>query len=307
MNDSTLDRYSDWLAERSRPIFGQLLIWLLLVAGLVMVLWTYEMKEGPRQGPSTIFSWLPVAILDAPLTFHFFRAILVAGGICWAFQRGLLWSPWLTVIGFLGLWSLHVENTWAGAHIFHASAMLLVLHAVWVALDRKEISAAVERGDYFQTNLYPRWVFLLGLFYLGLFHTYAGLSKFMTSGTDWANGHSLQLWAHMDGYRWSPTTQLLLNSRTAATVLQWATLIAETGAVFVLPWRWLRILFGLLLVGFYCGVILTFPYGFEFNLLLTAAYFLPVKEWLENGSLSRVAFWQQPTHLKSPQAGLTKG
>jgi hypothetical protein len=205
---------------------------------------------------------------------------MLVGIVGWFFHRGLPFSPWLTVAGFIGLWSMHIENTWAGAHIFHASAMLLVLHACWATIYHREIQAAVATRTYWQAALYPRWVFLAGLAYLGLFHTYAGLAKFAYSGLDWANGESLQLWAHMDGYRWSPATQLLLNSRTAAMLLQWLTLIAETGAVFAVPFRRVRILFGLLLVGFYCGVLLTFPYGFQFNLLLTAAYFLPLEEWM---------------------------
>ncbi len=280
MKPNWQERWSRWLAERSTPAFGQLVIWILLIAGLTMLVQSYEMKAGPRQGPSTVFSWLPPEILAASAPFFLFRLLLIAGTIGWVLHRGLPWTPWLTVSGFIGLWSMHIENTWAGAHIFHASAMLLVLHALWVTFYFREIQSAVRAHNFWRSALYPRWVFVAGLVYLGLFHTYAGLAKFAFSGLDWANGESLQLWAHMDGYRWSPATQLLLNSRTAAMLLQWLTLVAETGAVLAVPFRWPRILFGLLLVGFYCGVMLTFPYGFAFNLVLTALYFLPVEEWL---------------------------
>ncbi len=280
MKESLSARRSHWLAERSSPAFGQVIIWILLAAGVMMAALSFEMKTGQRQGPSTVLSWLPHAALASSIPFWICRGLLIAGGVSWFLQRGLPWSPWLTTAGFIGLWSMHIENTWAGAHIFHTSAMLIVLHAVWITLYSREIKAALREKRYWYAAIYPRWVFVAGLFYLGIFHTYAGLAKFAYSGVGWANGESLQLWAHMDGYRWSPATQLLLNSRTAAMGLQWLTLVAETGAVFAVPFRWSRILFGLLLVGFYCGVLLTFPYGFQFNLLLTAAYFLPLEEWL---------------------------
>ena len=40
------------------------------------------------------------------------------------------------------------------------------------------------------------------------------------SGPSWANGTSLQLWTYLWGRPWSPTTQLILSSRTFTQVLQ---------------------------------------------------------------------------------------
>jgi hypothetical protein len=123
-------------------------------------------------------------------------------------------------------------------------------------------------------------VYLTGLAYLGLFHTYAGLAKLIYSGPGWANGVSLQLWVHMEAYPWSPTTWLLLSSRTAAKWLQMLTLVAETAGILGVIPR-LRVAVGLLLLAFYVGVIVTFPYGFAINAGLVALYFLPVERWLD--------------------------
>lgn len=285
--DTLWQTWSCHLAERSPPLFGQIVTWLLLFTGLVMTVQSFDMSAGPRNpAPSTVISWLPTEILSAHWPFYLFRAMFLVGGAAWGLNRGLRWSCWLAVAGFTGLWGMHLENTWAGAHIFHAANNLLIVQALWTTLYHREITAAWRTSAYWQTPLYPRWVFLLSLAYLGLFHTYAGLAKIVFSGWGWANGTSLQLWTHMEGFRWSPTTQLLLNSKLAAYWLQVFTLITETGAILALPFAKLRVPFGLMLLGFYAGVILTFPYGFEFNMLFTALFFLPVESWLRNGRLS---------------------
>ena len=42
----------------------------------------------------------------------------------------------------------------------------------------------------------------------------------------------------------------------------------------------LRPWIGWALVGFYAGVLATFDYGFQFNAILTALYFLPCERWI---------------------------
>lgn len=273
-----MTRESFW--HLSPPRFAQLVTWFLLAVGLVLACQFYPMHEGPRTGPSSVLSFLPESVRGDVRLFALFRGMLVVGGALWLFQRALPWSCWLTTLGFTGLWSMHVENTWANAHIFHCTNMLLVLQSAWQTLYAREIAAAHAAGTYWTTPLYPRWVYLTGLAYLGLFHTYAGLAKLIYSGPDWANGVSLQLWVHMEGYSWSPTTWLLLSSRTAAKWLQVLTLVAETAGILGLIPR-LRVAVGLLLLAFYFGVIVTFPYGFAINAGLVALYFLPIERWLE--------------------------
>ncbi len=270
-----------WLCERSLPHFGQLATWVLLGAALWLARYPYEMAVGPRQGPASLLSWLPGEVLSSPASFWVARCALVLGAALWFWRKLLPWSCWLTVIAFTILWSLHVENSWHTNHCFQMTNNLLFIQALGETLCAREIQSATAAGKYWQTPLYPRWVTLAAVAYIGIFHTAAGLSKLSFSGPEWANGTSLQIWAHLWGRPWSPTTWLILKSRTLTQVLQASTLVVETcGVLAVFPQ--LRTWIGLATVGFYVGVLLTFDYGFHFNLLFTALYLLPVERWVEN-------------------------
>ena len=153
----------------------------------------------------------------------------------------------------------------------------------------------------------PRWVSLASIAYIGVFHTAAGLSKLSFSGSGWATGTSLQLWTYLWGYRWSPTTQLILASRTFTQVLQVLTLVVETAGVLAIFPR-LRVWIGLGLVGFYLGVLATFDYGFQFNALLTAALFLPLSRGLRTGqqAATHASTTSHAIHVTSPSPRLAQ-
>ncbi|MDX1947889.1 MAG: hypothetical protein SFU86_20995 [Pirellulaceae bacterium] len=273
---------SHWLAslaERGPPRFNQLVVWLLLGCCALLAFWPYEVHTGPRQAPVTLLSWLPAAALTSKWTLLLFRALLVIGAALWAGNRALPYSCWLTTVGFTGVWSLHVENTHNTAHIYNLPNMLLVIQSLWITADAPRIRQALAAGTYWQTPLVPRWVSLASLAYIGLFHTAAGLSKLLFSGPGWANGTSLQLWAYVFGYEWSPTRTLMIHSRTLTAGLQIATLVVETAGILAIFPR-LRPWIGLALVGFYGGVLVTFPYGFALNAVFTAVYLLPFERWL---------------------------
>ena len=268
------------LFRRSTPHFSQLAIWLLLATAVVASAFPFTPHAGPRQGPATLLSWLPPAVLNSHAAFWTCRGVLWLGAILWALNRLLPWSCWLTVIGLTGLWSLHVENTTNTNHCFHLANNLLVIYAIWATVDAREIKAAIVEKRYWTTPLVPRWVTLGCIAYIGLFHTAAGLSKLWFSGADWANGISLQLWTHLWGRPWMPTTQMILASRTFTQWLQIGTLVIETAGILAIFPR-LRTFIGLATLGFYAGVLLTFDYGFQFNALFTALYLLPVERWLQ--------------------------
>jgi hypothetical protein len=278
------ERLSPWLTrlgERSLPHFGQLATWLLLGAALWLARYPFEIAAGPRQGPASLLSWLPAEALSSPVSFWIVRMMLVVGVGLWFWRTLLPWSCWLTVVAFTALWSLHVENSWHTNHCFQMTNNLLVIQALWETLCAREIREATAAGKYWQTPLYPRWVTLAAVAYIGIFHTAAGLSKLTFSGPGWANGTGLQIWTHLWGRPWSPTTWLILHSRTFTQVLQAATLVVETAGVLAVFPR-LRTWIGLAMVGFYVGVLLTFDYGFHLNLLFTALYLLPVERWVQN-------------------------
>jgi len=272
-----------WIAHlnrRSLPHFNQLVVWCLLATGsIVACLPTFVVREGPRQGHATLLFWLSDAVLDSPPLFWLFRAVLIAGIALWVLGRLLPWSCWLTVIGFTGLWSMHVENTYNTSHIFHMANMLLVIQAIWHTADARAIHQALATNSFWKSPLAPRWVSLASIAYIGIFHTAAGLSKLAESGPGWASGTSLQIWTYLWGYSWSPTTHLIVSSRTFTRFLQVATLVFETAGILALIPR-LRPWIGLGLVAFYVGVLATFDYGFQFNALFTALYFLPCEAWI---------------------------
>lgn len=271
---------SHWLLHlegRSLPQFNQFVIWTLLATALILAFWPFQLHAGARSNLVSLLSWLPTFLLVHPLTWWIVRVLLIAGVALWAMQRCLPWSCWLATLAFTALWSLHVETTHNTAHIFNMPNMLLIIQCLWISADAPLIRSRLQSGTYWTLPLVPRWVTLASIAYIGIFHSAAGLSKLAFSGTGWANGTSLQLWTYLWGRPWSPTTQLLLSHRAVAQGLQIFTLIIETAAILAVfprfrPW------IGWALLAFYAGVLATFDYGFEFNALLTAVYFLPLEQ-----------------------------
>jgi hypothetical protein len=280
---------TSWLAaleERTLPQFNQLVVWALLGTTATLAASPFEMHDGPREGFASFLFWLPDSIARSDWIWHSFRALLLLGIALWLFQRCLPWSCWLVVIGFTGLWSLHVETTHNTAHIFNMANMLLIIQAIWITADAPLIRQQLHDAAYGHIPLVPRWVSLASIAYIGIFHTAAGLSKLTFSGPGWANGISLQLWTYLWGRPWSPTTQLILSSRTFTQWLQIGTLIIETAGILAIFPR-LRPWIGWGLVAFYAGVLATFDYGFQFNALFTALYFLPFEKLIARGAERR--------------------
>ena len=127
---------------------------------------------------------------------------------------------------------------------------------------------------------YPRWVFMLSVFYLGWFHSLAGFTKILSSGFGWGNGVSLQLWTKLFGWGPSPFGQLLLYDARLTAWMQTGALTIECACILVIFNRWLRYGLGTALFGFYMGVLTTFvTFGFHFNALLVVWFLLPVDWW----------------------------
>ena len=275
-----------WLAQRESAAFGHVVNIVLLSTAAILGTLSFETASGVRQRPTTLLSWLPNAVLDSPYGFWLFRGMLWLGILGAVARVRFVTSMWLVTMGFAGLWSLHVETSYHAAHIFHAATMILVIQAMWITFCRPEIDASIRNGAFWTAPTYPRWVYLLGLGYLGWFHTLAGVAKLWESGGLWANGISLQLWVYWDSYPWAPAREVIVNYRSVTAMLQLGTLVFETSGILGL-WRPLRTWVGLGLIGFYFGVITTFPYGFHFNLILTGLYFLPIREWLNSPPRAR--------------------
>ncbi|MFO0885122.1 MAG: hypothetical protein U0894_13190 [Pirellulales bacterium] len=177
---SSGSREADWigqLSQRTTPQFGQLATWLLLITCFIFAVIPWEVHEGPRQAPASLLCWLPANWLGCSELFWFFRTMLAVGALGWLLCIAVPWTCWITVIGFLGPWSMHAENVWHTSHIFHLAGNLLIIQAIWYTLLGKEIVAAKREKRFWTTPLYPRWVSLSQIAAIGLFHTAAGLSK----------------------------------------------------------------------------------------------------------------------------------
>lgn len=274
--------WRSWCFDRSTPAFGQWATWILLAFAIILSLTPIEFDSGPRSDtPATIFSWLPAELIRSESFFNIARIVLFVSAGFWAARKLVPWSCWLTVVAFTLVWSLRMENLTNGAHIFNVTNWLLLVHAMWFHFYRDEIRAGISTGQFWNTPCYPRWVFMLSVFYLGWFHSLAGFTKLATTGIGWGNGTSLQLWVHLFGWEPSPFGQLiLLDSRLTAVMQTGALLIECLSILAVFHWS-LRYLVGLGLTGFYAGVLGTFvTFGFHFNAILVAWFLLPVDRWM---------------------------
>lgn len=277
-----MNRFFDWLQEEATPLFGQISTWLLLLFAVVVALTPIEFDMGPRSAAAaTVFSWLPESLVRSPQLFFSVRIVLLVSALAWAMRIFIPYSCWLTTIAFTLCWALRMENLTNGAHIFNVTNWLLIIHAMWFHFRHREIRSAIDQGTFWQARLYPRWVFWLCIFYLGWFHTLAGLSKLMTSGIGWGDGVSLQLWTQLFGWEPSPFGKLLLWDVRLTSLMQTGALCIECLSIVCIVNRWFRYAIGLALFGFYLGVLTTFvDFGFHFNAILVGLFLLPIDRFL---------------------------
>lgn len=277
-----MQRLIDWLQEEATPRFGQLTTWLLLLFAVIVALTPIEFDMGPRREvAATIFSWLPESLIRSPALFLGARIALLVSAVLWSLRIAIPLSCWTTVLCFTLCWALRMENLTNGAHIFNVTNWLLIIHAMWFQFRRHEIREALTEKRFWQTKLYPRWVFWLCIFYLGWFHSLAGFSKVATSGFGWGDGVSLQLWTHLFGWEPSPFGKLLLWDVRLTQLMQTGAMVIECLSIFCVFNRWFRYAIGFALFGFYLGVLTTFiDFGFHFNAILVALFLLPVDRFV---------------------------
>ena len=278
-----VNRFFDWLQDEATPAFGQIATWLLLLFAVVVAFTPIEFSVGPQRAvPATIFSWMPESLIRSPQLFFGVRIALLVGSILWALRVAIPFSSWLTVAAFTLSWALRMENLTNGAHIFNVTNWLLIIHAMWFHFRYREIRSAIRGGIFWDAKLYPRWVFWLCIFYLGWFHSLAGISKICASGFGWGDGVSLQLWTYLFGWEPSPFGKILLWDVRLTAWMQTGALVIECLSILCIFNRWFRYGIGLALFGFYLGVLTTFvDFGFHFNAILVAFFLLPVDRLLK--------------------------
>lgn len=278
-----MNKVADYLLRRATPQFGQFSLWILLGLALILSVLPFEHQTGERQPFATMWGFLPVEILESKVFFLATRISLAITAILWGLRIGTPVTSWLTALLFSLMWALRMENVANGAHIFHVATYFLFIYAAWYHFCNREIKEAWREKKFWSTPLYPNWVFFLCLFMMGWFHSWAGWFKIYASGLDWGNGLSLQLWTSIWGHPASPTTQIILSDRTIASIMQTGAMIFESIALLSLINRTMRVVIGLLLLGFYFGVLTTFvDYGFHFNFSIVLLFMMPVREFLES-------------------------
>ena len=280
-----LSRFLDRLGERSRPHYGQLVLWTVLLCscflcGYFELYWGEKRTSDVRTAsPTSLLSFLPADwLLNRGLILGCGAAFAV-GAVLWAFRRLAPWSGWLTALAFNAVVALYLENSSQETHVAHVAGGFLLIYALWYHFYRQEIRAADRERRFWRTALYPRWVYSLSVFYLGLFYALSGFNKLAVSGWSWPNGVSLQLWTELFGVKGSVFTRLILSNRTAAAAMQWAALIGECGGLVAIVSARLRLLVGLLLIGFHVAQICVFGWGFHTNMAMLVLVFLPAYQW----------------------------
>lgn len=277
-----------WLARhvfrRSTPHFGMLVNFVLIVACLVLACWPFQPVAGEHRPYATIIGWLPAWLLQSPAFFLSIRISLVFSATLWLFRLFTPWSCWFTAVLLMVMWSLRMENVWSGAHIYNVVNMLLVVHAMWYTFYDRDMKQAIRNGRFWRARLYPYWVYWLCVFYIGFYHSLAGVSKIAASGLGWGDGLSLQIWVHVLGDPDTWPAQMIIASRTLTRIIQSFALFLETACILAVFSRWIRIPLGLGLIGFYINVMWIFDFGFQFNLVLLALVYLPFLEVLNHYS-----------------------
>ncbi|HVS34531.1 MAG TPA: hypothetical protein VMS17_03050 [Gemmataceae bacterium] len=281
----SLSRFLDRLGDRTRPHYGQLVLWTVLVCscflvGYFEICWGEKRTSDVRTPlPTSLLSFLPADLLLHRGLILGCGVLFAAGAVLWALRRLTPWAGWLTAFSFNAVVALYLENSSQETHVAHVAGGFLLIYALWYHFYRREIREADRERRFWRTALYPRWVYSLSVFYLGLFYGLSGFNKLAVSGLSWPNGVSLQLWVELFGLKDSVFTQLILANRTAAAAMQWAALIGECGGLVAIVSKHLRPVIGLLLIGFHVAQICVFGWGFHTNMAMLALVFLPVYSW----------------------------
>jgi hypothetical protein len=284
-----MKRLLDQLGQRTVPHYGQLVLLVTLLAagwhcsqyaGSYARTWRTTTYREVRNPPATVVAFLPDAVRCDERVLQGSAWLFYAAAVLWAAQVLLPWSSWLAALAFTLVMALHFENKNALSHSTHLTCVLLWLYALWYGCCAGDIRRALRAGRFWSTPLYPNWVQALALFYVGFFYSLSGVSKLAHSGVAWANGTSLQVWVMLWGDKASVWTQLLLEHRWLAQLLQATTLAAEIAALPAVFFRRARVLEGLALVGFHIGSISVFHYTFHANAVLIGLLFLPLDRWV---------------------------
>jgi len=294
----TIEKHTTWLVETSRPFFGQFSLWVLLLASVYLVASLDGGYPHREKGvtASVIGYVLPASVFSNEQIFTLCRYSFFAATFCWFFRRFLPISSWLTVILYTVTISFYWENLPWFRHKYILPNWLLLAYALWMHFYQHEIRAARKEKRFWNTALFPNWVYFLSVFSIAIFYTFSGISKLRWAGLEWGSGLSLQIWMTLFGDSRSLVTQLVLSDRLYAMVLQSGALLLECLAFLAIFSRRCRIAIALGLISLHLSIATTFHIDFATNVLLLSVYFLPMYQmtpWLV--ARLRAAIAESPT------------
>ena len=286
--------WSSLFVRVERPPRLEVLLWVLLASCIKSGL---QAVFEPRTSflaadafkPQTVgvrgVGWA-VLLLPSWITSHSFNravaVVLIVSAVCWLLKRGLVWSPIATALAYGLLDCLDKSRHFVFHHRLHAAAFMLLVFAGFYFFHRREIGAAVKDCQFWDKPIYPRWVLVLCLAYLGTFYGAAGLQKlihgWLGSGTD--SGVTLQLFCLLCPRRESLFARLLLDYRPLAAIAMATTLVLELGALFGLLWRPLRPWWAAGLIAMQLWIGLATGIWFSSLMRLLAITGFPLDRWL---------------------------
>ncbi len=309
MNPTSTQRLLSWLLTRHPATFGRLFEFFVVFwsACLCTYLPVTQLTERVYDTPqnetiATILHPFRGSLLSNPMVeIGLVLGVWVCAAL-WLCQRLLPFSSWLTALLFTLAWAVRLENMGKTIHVSHLSALLLWVLAWWRQETLKEFREACSQGQSWSGLFYPEWVFQSCLTIAALFYGWAGWSKLASSGLDWANGISMQLWTKLWGNPDFFATNWVLESRPFTIFLQALSLALEVFApLAILPF--FRTWIGIGLIGMHIGIVTIFGWGFHGNMIFVALLMLPFRQWLEEGRLDWRMFWNpSPNKIPSPKA-----
>ena len=148
------------------------------------------------------------------------------------------------------------------------------------------------------------------VFYIGVSYTFSGIEKLYCSGLQWGDGRALMMWVDVHATnRDNILFEAIVGSHLIAFVLQMTTLVAEAAGLLMLFVPGLRVILGIILVGFHVSIELLFGFGFYANIfldfhILILCYCVPQYRIL-GGSFLRDLVSREPRGVFAADTGLS--
>lgn len=228
-------------------------------------------------------AWLPPSLIVSQLFNRGVAFVLAMSAACWLLKRGLIWSPVVTALSYGLLVSLRLSRNMYYVHPSVAFVFAILVYSAFYLQYRIEINSALIDNRFWDEPLYPRWVLVLILTYMGTYYGFAGIQKLRQGWLSEWSGLTLQLLLCPAGSA-RPGLPLLAKplvaSRQLATLAMATTLVLELGALIGLLWRPLRPWWASGLIGMHLMIGLTMRIWFVPPMIILALVGLPFDHWL---------------------------